>query len=512
MSKKAKNSQSEVLRRISDNWLQITLLLLFLLAFAVRMIDLTDAPLDFHPTRQFRGALIARSLYFELSPSEDSEYQDQMLALRNSVAKLEPPIVESIVAFTYFLGGSEQLWMARIVNSLFWMLGGWALFGLAKRVSSTPAALIALAYYFFLPFSVSASRSFQPDPFMVSWMAIAAYAAFRWSEERNWKWAIITGATAGFAILIKAVAAYFLGAMLIAVVLYQIGFKRALREAQVWGIFALSLLPASIYYLFGLADRSTDYFQNWIVALLPLAFEPGFYVRWLSFIGSTFGLSIILLALISVLFAKGVFRWILIGLWVGYLLYGITLPHQTLTHNYYHLPFLMILALSLAPVLQLLVDEISKREKIWQAAFVLIVMGAIAFNALLSRNALVAEDHRNEAAYWESIGQALPQNGRVVGLVQHYGNLLNYYGYRNIALWPVLGELKLAELRGNDTSDFDEIFLNRTDGADYFLVTTFNQLEQQGPLSERLYTQYPIWDEGDGYIIFDLRESASETQ
>ena len=512
MSKKAKNSQSEVLRRISQKWLQIALLLLFLLAIAVRMIDLTDAPLDFHPTRQFRGALIARSLYFELSPSQDAEYQDQMLALRNSVAKLEPPILEGIVAFIYFLRGSEQLWIARIVNSMFWMLGGWALFNLAKRATSTPAALIALAYYFFLPFSVSASRSFQPDPLMVSWMAITAFAAFRWSEKRNWKWAIITGVSAGFAILIKAVAAYFLGGMLIAAVLYQLGIKRALRDAQVWGIFALSMIPAATYYLLGLADRSAGYFQNWIVALLPLAFEPGFYVRWLSFIGSTFGLSIILLAMISVLFARGIYRWLLIGLWAGYLLYGITLPHQTLTHNYYHLPFLMILALSLAPVLQLLVDEIAKRKRIWQVAFALIVVGAIAFNALLSRNALVAEDHRVEATYWEEIGEALPDNGRIVGLIQHYGNLLNYYGNRNIALWPVLGELKLAELRGNDTSDFDEIFLNRTDGADYFLVTTFKQLEQQGPLSERLYTQYPIWDEGDGYIIFDLREPASETQ
>ena len=52
----------------------------------------------------------------------------------------------------------------------------------------------------------------------------------------------------------------------------------------------------------------------------------------------------------------------------------------------------------------------------------------------------------------------LPVDGRIVGLVQHYGNLLNYYGSRNIALWPVTSELNLAELRGNDSSDFEALF------------------------------------------------------
>ena len=59
------------------------------------------------------------------------------------------------------------------------------LFGLARRIvlrredesnerAAWVSASVALAYYFVLPFSVQASRSFQPDPGMVMWIALAS--------------------------------------------------------------------------------------------------------------------------------------------------------------------------------------------------------------------------------------------------------------------------------------------------------------------------------------------------
>ena len=48
------------------------MLILFGLGFAIRMVDLTDPPLDFHPTRQLRSAIIARSMYYRSLP--EAEY------------------------------------------------------------------------------------------------------------------------------------------------------------------------------------------------------------------------------------------------------------------------------------------------------------------------------------------------------------------------------------------------------------------------------------------------------
>jgi hypothetical protein len=39
---------------------------------------------------------------------------------------------------------------------------------------------------------------------------------------------------------------------------------------------------------------------------------------------------------------------------------------------------------------------------------------------------------------------------------------------------------------------------------DFFLVTSFNQLEKQPDLKQLLYENYAIASEGKGYILFDL--------
>jgi len=130
-------------------------------------------------------------------PSEDPERQALALSMRDRVAELEPPILESAVAAGYLLAGEENFAVARVLNALIWALGGWALYALIARVASPLAALIGLAYYLALPFGVIASRSFQPDALMVALIAFAAYAAYRWSETRAWKWVLLTAAAAG---------------------------------------------------------------------------------------------------------------------------------------------------------------------------------------------------------------------------------------------------------------------------------------------------------------------------
>ena len=64
-------------------WPQIALAALLLGGFLLRLIDLHDAPLDFHPTRQYRDALIARSIYYGWSPSDDPERQALALSMRD---------------------------------------------------------------------------------------------------------------------------------------------------------------------------------------------------------------------------------------------------------------------------------------------------------------------------------------------------------------------------------------------------------------------------------------------
>jgi len=507
--RKKSKSTSSFLARWRPRWAEILLGLLLLSGFALRMVDLTDPPLDFHPTRQLRGAVVARSIYYEINPADDPTLQQQAVALRNSVSDLEPPILESIVAFIYVLSGGETLWVARILTSLFWVLAAIPLYALARRFTSPAAGLLCVAYYLFLPFGVIASRSFQPDPFMVAWLVLALYAAYRWSETRQWNWALLAAASGGVAILSKAFAAYFVLGILAAAVLFTLGLRAALREKQVWAMAAVCVLPPALYYLLTMGGTSGAYIQNWIVALLPLAFEPGFYVRWANMLTGLLGVARLVVAFSGVLIAELRARWLLIGAWAGYAVYGITLPHQTTTHDYYHLFLVPLAALSLAPILHLVVQKVSRQTRFWRALFALVLLGSLFFNAWAARSELLAVDYRQEPAFWARVGAAVPLDGKTIGLVQAYGNSLTYYGWRRVELWPITGELALSGLRGNQPEGFEIFFLERTAGRAYFLITSFNQLDQQPLLADYLASHYPVYSQGDGYLIYDLRAPLS---
>jgi hypothetical protein len=123
---------------------------------------------------------------------------------------------------------------------------------------------------------------------------------------------------------------------------------------------------------------------------------------------------------------------------------------------------------------------------------------------------LKAEDFRNQPAYWQKIGSLLPTDGKIVALTQDYGYRLLYYGWRKVTLWQTSGEQELADLRGRE-KEFENSFTNKIDGKDYFLITAFNQLNDQPKLQTMLSSNYPVFAEGNGYLIYDLAHPLNPT-
>jgi len=486
-------------------------LALLLLGLGLRFYDLTDQPIDFHSTRQLRGALIARGMYYQMLPGADEETREQAIAFGNSTGQYEPPILEGLVARTYLLAGGETLWIARIYTSLFWVIGGLALFALALRAAGTGPALAVLGYYLLLPFAVQASRSFQPDPFMVMWIVLCVYALYRWSQaaqaeggnvKNAWLWAILAGVFGGIGVLTKVVAAYIVGAGAVAMVLVALGLRRSWRSPQAWVMAILMIAPTAIYYT-SRQGRAAEYFESWTLSLLHLLLEPSHYVRWFSFVQSLMGLATLLLSLLGVLIAPRRLRALLLGLWVGYVLYGLTLPYQMYTHNYYHLQLVPILALGLAPVAQALLERLAGQGRLYRLLFAGILLAGVAFPAWQSVAELKRDDYRGEPAYWGQIASYLPTDGKIIALTQDYGYRLMYYGWRKVTLWPVRGERALSSLRGSN-KEFEEYFAKRIEGKDYFLITSFGQFNDQPDLKAMLEENYPLSAQGDGYLIYDL--------
>lgn len=481
-------------------WLP-ALLILLLLGGLLRLIDITDPPLDFQPSRQLRNSLVARDIYYSLLPSATHTERELASSFARSVGQYEPPVIESFVALTYFISGGESIVVARVWETLFWLAAGLALFDLARRAVSPWAALIAFAYYLVLPFSVQASRSFQPDPLMTSAFLAGIYFLYRWSEEQTWKWAVFAGAFLGIAALVKIVIAFLAGAAALALVWFTLK-KNFWKSKQVWAMAALMVVPAFIYYILLNQGRSTEYFLAWTVTLIKLITSTDFYSKWLAFIGSLFGLTMIFLGIAGALIASARLRWLLVSLWIGYLLYGLTLPFQMYTHSYYHIQLIPIVALGLAAAANPLLEGAAAQSPARRAAFLALIAAVIGYQAWVARSVLVAEDFRHEPAFWKEVGEALPAGADAIGLTQDYGFRLMLWGWRKVSLWPLSTDL--SEVHGG-SQDANSDFADLTEGREFFLVTAFGQLDKQPDL-KKILDQYPIAAEGDGYVLYDLQK------
>ncbi|OQX61749.1 MAG: hypothetical protein B5M51_07225 [Anaerolinea sp. 4484_236] len=497
MGMETATSQKHAPRRITAT--RVILACLLILGAILRLIDLTDPPLDFHSTRQLRNILVARGIYYQLLPDADPQLRDLAVSFSNRVGQYEPPIIESLVALGYAWTGGENFAIPRILNTFFWLLAGLALFDFARRVTSDEAALISLAFYLILPFSVQASRSFQPDPLMTSLFIGGLYFLYRWMEENDalslrscfaaeeisktvgeaaspkdarsdknkWKWALLAGLLLGFATLVKIVIAFFVGAAAVAAVLSVYGWKRFWKSPQVWAMTALMVIPALSFYVIGTPGRSTEYFLSWTVDLLKLLGSTKFYLRWMVFLDSLFGLPVIYASLFGALLMPPRGRALTLSLWIGYLLYGLTLPFQMYTHSYYHLQLVPVIALGIAPIAKLVIEQAARQGRFWRMALIGLILVGVAYPAWTARSVLISENFRHEPAFWENIAEAIPAESKTIALTQDYGYRLMVFGWRKVSLWPLSTEL--AKVRGGGIDAQNE-FEGLTEGKDYFLI------------------------------------------
>jgi heme exporter protein D len=315
----------------------------------------------------------------------------------------------------------------------------------------------------------------------------------------------LSGIFAGLAVLVKAVAGYIVAGAAVAVVLNTLGLKHFWRDPQVYAMAALMVAPTALRYM-NRGSLASEYVTNWTVALSHLLLEPGFYVRWLGFVQNLVGLVMLVLGLVGVVISQPRSRALLLGLWVGYFIYGLTLPYQMFTHSYYHLQLVPIVALSIAPVAEIILRRVAQERRIWQAFFVGVLLIALANASWLGIFPQYVEDHRTEPAHWQAVAAQLPSDGKIIALTQDYGFPLMYYGWRKVDLWPNRGEQKLMKLRGSE-KEFEEYFLKQTEGKSYFLITSFSQFNAELDLKQYLSEHYPVLATEEDYIIFDLRNS-----
>ena len=489
----------------------LLVILLFMIAFSIRIYRIGEPLLNFHATRQYRSLLIARGIYYQSQPLIPDWRRQVAQINKERQGILEPPLMEVLAAFGYRLVGGENFWISRLLSSIFWITGGSFLYLIARKITGQmSAALFSMAFYLFLPFAVSASRSFQPDPLMVLLLLASVYSILRFYENHSAFWLVACYVLSGSAIFVKPVSLFAIYTVFGLLAIYKFGVKKSVTNLGLALFIPMTLLPGLIFYLYGILAAGV--LQNQVQAsFLPqLLITPFFWRGWLNNIREVIGFPALIGSLIGVLLLQnGLTKLPLVGLWSGYALFCLVFNYHIATHDYYHLQLIPIVALSLGPVVALIFERLQEvnPEWHWRMAIGCVLSLALVLSLTVARANLTNPGFENKVRSAQEIGELVQHSTNTVYLSGDYGLSLQYHGELSGEPWPLTSDLEWERLAGVPMLDAETRFRQMfgEDLPQYFIVQELGELEQQEDLKELLAQDYAVLAEDDNYIVYELR-------
>lgn len=522
-----------------SKWLVFFLLVA---ALGVRLYRLTDPPLDFHQTRQYIGAIVARAYYFEHKASIPEWRREIARTTKNDQGLLEPQILPALAVAGYWLAGGEQLWIPRLISVLGWLLGGVFLRRIAAETVSPRAALIALAFYLFMPFAIMASRSFQPDPMMVMMMLVSLHLLLRYDSEPTTSRFGAVALAVMVAMLVRPLCVFELFAAFGALMIARRGLLRGVLCWHSVGFAVIALTPTVAFYVYGILTGGFIRDQSSISFVSKLFGQAAYWQGWLGMIGRVVGILPAFAALVSALFfARGRLRILLLALWAGYFAYGLAFNYHIHTHDYYSLPLIPIVALSLAPGAEWVMVWFAaawaeRRTVVIGLAIVTLATGAGAawevkrmaarkdsatLKSYLQSAGQLVGLHKKFAAFlrpdraaiktevadYQQIGEVIGHSARAIYLAEDYGKALIYHGEFSGVGWPtsnLIRDMHRTDRRPLESvADFEELARKRQ--AEFFVVTAVKDFDSQAELKEHVTGIYPVLARTDRFIVFRLK-------
>jgi hypothetical protein len=173
-----------------------------------------------------------------------------------------------------------------------------------------------------------------------------------------------------------------------------------------------------------------------------------------------------------------------------------------MTHDYYQVPMTPAVAIGLAAAASVLIEHIRGRKLVSYILLAGILSFWIVFNFYSAIDELKDTDYTEVPSLYESLSEKVG-NYSVISMTPDYGYRMIYWGWKSTRHWLSEGDFYLRELAGMEVDQL-EAFMDTIDDAELFLVTDFSEFDQQSDVKEILTDNYPIFDQGDKYIIYDL--------
>ncbi len=473
-------------------------------AMAMRVQDL-EVP-GILSDRDYHSAIVARAYYFQMTTSVPEWRRAIGIVGGQHEEVLEPPIFEWIVAVIYRAVNGEHLWIGRLLASIFWLTGAGFLFAIAQRLVSFEAAWVGTIYYLFVPLGVLASRSFQPDSLMMMLLLVSLFLVMRYHDQPTRFNLLGAASVVGLALLIRPIVVFTILAATASVILFGQPVRRSTPVWRALIFIGLSLLPALIYYGYAIIGAG---FLRWKVgaSFMPhLLIAREFWKGWLLNAVDAAGLFALGAALVGMpMLARGLPRTMLVGLWVGYGLFGLTFNYPIHSLSYYHLQLIPIVALSFGPLVTLIARQLRGNDLGWAGWLPVVAAGSLilVLSIRAVRQRLV--DSNFDARPAREIGALVDHSSRVVYLAHFYGKPLKYYAEISGEYWPRPITYWLYRRPGERALSLAERFQGLGFVPEYFVITQFREYEaHHADLREFLLNHCRLAVQSDDYLIYAI--------
>jgi 4-amino-4-deoxy-L-arabinose transferase-like glycosyltransferase len=489
--------------------LPTTLSVMFLIALIIRASHFENSR---HVAEvQYRSAMIARSIYFRLVDDIPEWRRDansnslQNLTIKNLLVR-EPPLTEFIAAAGYWLIGREDLRIPRLLITLYWLVGGFFLFKIAQRWTSCSAAIVATSFYLFVPIAVIISISFQVDSLMIMMFLISIHAILNYSDEQTWKKLVLAALWTGLAFLVRPLILFALSGAFLGLAIYQAKGFRSLFEKKLFVFFIISYAPLIFYYGYQILITGNLMEQAEVSFLPQLWLTKGYWLDWLQTSTSTIGLTPILAAAIGIPLAhRRAFRAILIGLWLGYIIFCLFFTYHIRFAGYYHLQLIPIVALSFAPLVSIFIEYIRRVNNRWYWSFFYFAAVFLLFltNYRQTNNLIHTSTPIENMEIAQEIGEIVNHSSRTVYIASYYGWPLEYYAELTGTYWPrMISDTDLAlgrDLVLSITDRMDQLWFV----PEYFVITSMREFyTYHNDLKEYLEGNCQLVKEREQYLIY----------
>jgi 4-amino-4-deoxy-L-arabinose transferase-like glycosyltransferase len=312
--------------------------------------------------------------------------------------------------------------------------------------------------------------------------------------------AVVTGAT----LLLRPLVIFAIFFAFLALSYQRNRNWKKLFDAPLVVFSAISLLPAVIYYGYGILGAG---FMRWKIgtSFMPyLLLKPHFWTGWLDNVVNVAGFAPLVLAGFGFfLLEQDRARRLVIALLASFLLFSVAFTYHIHTHPYYHIQLIPIVGLCMAAMVLRMVDAVRQAApRYWwiPAAAGVILAVFVGFQQV---RASLYTFRFEDPGVAQSVGEIVNHSPHTVYVAYYYGLPLVYYGEFGGAPWPVRIEDQFYRAPGSRELSVEERLAQFTFEPQYFVITDFDQYYRRHPdLREYLNANCQVEAQTDQYLVF----------